>query len=194
MAASAHKPTEPGQDQPGCVIVSPEANFGRPSQGGCEEMARRTHDQNCSNSGAYGPPRPPAHVRERFVRIASRETSGFSRSIVQRRATRGCFPLSRVLAKTQSVRPARPNGLVVRRQVRVCGFSPGFTVMRRPRASSRAKEHHPTEVSRTRLGLASGWVCPGRRLSRERGNLCRRRAPGRGRHRRPLPALVLAKF
>jgi integrase len=41
MTASAHKPTEPGQDLPGCVIVSPEANFGRPSQGGCEEMARR---------------------------------------------------------------------------------------------------------------------------------------------------------
>src|ERR1039457_5517547 len=36
--------------------------------------------------------------------------------------------------------------------------------------------------------LASGWGCRGRRPSRGRGNLCRRRVAGRGRHRHPLPA------
>jgi hypothetical protein len=43
-------------------------------------------------------------------------------------------------------------------------------------------------ASRTPLWLASGWGCRGRRLSRGSGNPCRPQAPGRGRHRHPLPA------
>ena len=46
--------------------------------------------------------------------------------------------------------------------------------------------------SRTRLWLPSGWGCRGRRPSTVRENPCRRRAPERRRHPRPLPAISQA--
>jgi len=48
-----------------------------------------------------------------------------------------------------------------------------------------------TAIWRTRFWLASGWECQGRRLSRARGSLCKRRAPGRERRQRQRPAKSL---